>query len=200
MPRLTPAWMTCRSALRIVGRIRGTDLSGPGSELAERFRLESDLSVRSMSRGTRQKLGLVLALAHCPRLLILDEPTSGLDPIIQQELARCLRERAAKGHTVFFSSHTLSEGEQLCNRIAILRDGKVVSDDTINALGHRAAAGRYLHRCARFGKPVSPLLREIRIPVMFGLLAKTLREIWLQTVLFGIPVTSHRLLFQRVRF
>jgi ABC-2 type transport system ATP-binding protein len=94
--------------------------------------------VRKMSRGNRQKVALVLALAHSPRLVILDEPTSGLDPLMQDTLMLCLRELARAGHTVMFSSHTLSEVETLCDRIAIVRDGQIVEDSTLNALKAQA--------------------------------------------------------------
>lgn len=135
--RLYP-WFTCRKALRIAGAVRGMDLLGRGSELASRFELDVDLPVRRMSRGTRQKIGLVLALAHSPRLLILDEPTSGLDPLMQDELAAMLREHAAEGCTVFFSSHTLSEVESLCSRVAIVKQGRIVADETLEALRRQA--------------------------------------------------------------
>ena len=135
--RLHP-WMSGESALRVVGRIRGCDILTAGRRIAERFELEMDVKVRAMSRGMRQKLGIVLALAHKPRLLILDEPTSGLDPLMQDELARALVELASEGHTVFFSSHTLSEVEAVCNRVAIVRRGRIVADETIAALQRRA--------------------------------------------------------------
>ena len=130
--RLYP-WLTAHRALKIIGLVRGVDLYAAGADLAERFQLELDLPVRKMSRGTRQKLGLVMALAHKPRLLILDEPTSGLDPLMQVELAKCLRELAAVGHTVFFSSHTLSEVEALCDRVAIVRKGRIIADETLDS-------------------------------------------------------------------
>ena len=142
--RLYP-WLTGRTALGIVGRIRGMDLRRSGHELAARFSLEMNLPVHKMSRGMRQKLGLILALAHQPRLLILDEPTSGLDPIMQQRLAESLRESAAQGHTVFFSSHTLSEVEQLCDRVAIVRDGEIVADESLETL--RSQARRSVSLC-----------------------------------------------------
>jgi ABC-2 type transport system ATP-binding protein len=135
--RLYP-WLTGRTALKIVGRVRGVDLRASGEDLADRFQLEMDLCVRSMSRGMRQKLGLVMALVHKPRLLILDEPTSGLDPLMQGELANCLRELATAGHTVFFSSHTLSEVETLCDRVAIVRRGHIIADETLQSLRSRA--------------------------------------------------------------
>jgi ABC-2 type transport system ATP-binding protein len=86
----------------------------------------------------RQKLGLLLALAHEPQLLILDEPTASLDPLMQEHLLRHLRELAGKGHTVFFSSHTLSEVERLCDRVAIVREGRLVADETLDTLRGRA--------------------------------------------------------------
>ena len=107
--------------------------------MAERFQLELNLRVRKMSRGMRQKVGLLLAMSHRPRLLVLDEPTSGLDPLMQDELGRVLREFAKQGHTVFFSSHTLSEVEQLCDRVAIVREGRIVADETLSELRRRAA-------------------------------------------------------------
>lgn len=133
-----PSWFTGNSALSIFGQVRGKDLVRPGCELAEKFALDLTVRVRAMSRGMRQKLGLILALAHSPRLLILDEPTSSLDPLIQQVLLAHLRELSAAGHTVFFSSHSLSEVEQLCSRVAIVREGQLVADETLATLRARA--------------------------------------------------------------
>lgn len=132
------SWLTTRRGLRMISKIHGRDLTPNGLKLAERFRLEPDLVVRKMSRGNRQKVALVLALAHSPRLVILDEPTSGLDPLMQDTLMLCLRELANAGHTVMFSSHTLSEVETLCDRIAIVRDGRIVEDSMLSALKAQA--------------------------------------------------------------
>ncbi len=135
--RLYP-WLTTRRALAMLSRIHGRSLNQKGFELAERFRLEPDLPVRKMSRGNRQKVALVLALAHEPKLVILDEPTSGLDPLMQDTLMSCLREMAVSGRTVMFSSHTLSEVESLCDRIAIVRNGRIVEDSTVSRLKAQA--------------------------------------------------------------
>jgi ABC-2 type transport system ATP-binding protein len=135
--RLYP-WLTGDTAIRMAGQIRGQDLAAPGRTLVERFHLDPGVPVRRMSRGMRQKLGIVLALAHRPRLVVLDEPTSGLDPLIREELARYLRELAAEGHTVFFSSHTLSEVEQLCDRVAIVRAGRIVASEPMDSLRRQA--------------------------------------------------------------
>jgi ABC-2 type transport system ATP-binding protein len=135
--RLYP-WLTVNSALKLSGRVRKSNLRPFGEELSSRLQLEMTLRVRKMSRGMRQKLGLILALAHRPPLIVLDEPTSGLDPLIQEELATILREMAANGHTIFFSSHTLSEVELLCDQIAIVRAGRIVADESLASLRERA--------------------------------------------------------------
>ncbi len=135
-----PSWLTCREALRLFGRVRGRDMTRHGLDLAGQFGLELDLRVRAMSRGTRQKLGLVLALAHAPRLLILDEPTASLDPLTQETLYGLLRRAVSDGATVLFSSHTLAEVEDLCSHVAILREGRLVANASLDAL--RAQASR----------------------------------------------------------
>lgn len=132
------SWLTARKAFQIVSEIRHRDITPHGIQLAERFRLEVDLPVRKMSRGNRQKVALVTALAHSPRLVILDEPTSGLDPLMQDTLMQCLREMAEQGHTVFFSSHTLSEVDSLCDRVAIVRDGRIAACESLQQMKHRA--------------------------------------------------------------
>jgi len=135
--RLYP-WFTARSGLNLVSRIRGMRNGDAAAALLRRFDLDPAVTVRKMSRGTRQKLGLLLALAHEPHLIVLDEPTSALDPLVRDELSRILRERAATGATVFFSSHTLSDVESLCDRIAIVRNGRIVADETLASLRARA--------------------------------------------------------------
>ena len=103
-------------------------------ELAERFNLDMNTKFRKLSSGNKQKLGLVLALMHKPDLLILDEPTRGLDPLLQRELYAVLREVKARGGTVFMSSHNLSEVEQVCDEVGIIRQGKMVASDTLQSL------------------------------------------------------------------
>ena len=80
--------------------------------------------MRSLSKGNKQKVGLVQAFAHSPDLLVLDEPTSGLDPLVQQEFLSMVREARAAGQTVFLSSHVISEIEQVADEVAVLRDGR----------------------------------------------------------------------------
>lgn len=131
-------WMTLKSGLEIIGKIRKREISRKGLELAERFALSPTVPVRAMSRGMRQKVGLILALAHEPELLILDEPTTALDPPMKKDLFAYLRERAQIGDTVFFSSHTLSEVEDLCDSVAFIRKGKLIEHETLEVLSKRA--------------------------------------------------------------
>jgi ABC-2 type transport system ATP-binding protein len=102
--------------------------------LVERFDLDPTRRFREYSKGNKQKVGLVAALQHRPELLILDEPTSGLDPLVQQTFFEVLREAVAEERTVFLSSHVLSEAEKTCDRVAIIRDGRLVRVDRVDAL------------------------------------------------------------------
>jgi ABC-2 type transport system ATP-binding protein len=98
----------------------------------------ADRPVRELSKGNRQKIGLVLAFLHKPDLLVLDEPTSGLDPLMQHEFETLRRETTGEGRTVFLSSHELAEVQRIADRIAIIRDGRLVAEDTVEGL-RRAA-------------------------------------------------------------
>ncbi|MFP6584809.1 MAG: ABC transporter ATP-binding protein [Candidatus Hydrogenedentota bacterium] len=131
-------WMTLDSALNIVGKIRKRSIHQKGLELAEQFLLDPTVPVKAMSRGMRQKVGLILALAHEPAAMILDEPTTALDPPMKKMLFAYLRDRASQGNTVFFSSHSLSEVEYLCDSVAFLREGKLVEHEKLDVLRGRA--------------------------------------------------------------
>lgn len=106
------------------------------ADIATRFELDLGQRYREYSRGNKQKLGLVLAFAHRPRLLILDEPTGGLDPLNQQEFYRLVDEAKSGGATVFLSSHILSEVERTCDRVGIIRHGRLIEVDRLADLHH----------------------------------------------------------------
>jgi ABC-2 type transport system ATP-binding protein len=108
------------------------------SELIERLDLDPSRRYREYSRGNKQKVALVAALQHRPDLLILDEPTAGLDPLVQQAFFALLHEATAEGRTVFLSSHVISEVERTCDRVAIIRDGRIVETDSVAALRQMA--------------------------------------------------------------
>jgi len=105
--------------------------------LAARFGVSLDRRIASLSKGNRQKVGLILALAPTTSVLLLDEPTSGLDPLVQQTFAELIRERAAAGVSVVLSSHVLSELEHLADRVAVLRQGSCVAVESISSLRRR---------------------------------------------------------------
>ena len=107
-------------------------------ELAERFDLELDVGIASLSHGNKQKVGLIQAFVHRPDVLILDEPTQGLDPLMQQAFYRLLHEARERGGTVFLSSHVMPEVEHVCDRVGIIRDGRLAAVEDIDDLKGRA--------------------------------------------------------------
>jgi len=108
------------------------------AELRERLEFDDSRKIRELSKGNKQKLALIIALMHDPELLMLDEPTSGLDPLNQQVVFDILEERVRDGATVFLSSHILPEVERVCERVAIIRDGKVVAEESVGVLLSKA--------------------------------------------------------------
>jgi ABC-2 type transport system ATP-binding protein len=115
--------------LRYYNDLRGNKIEwGYVGELAQRLDLDLAMPIKNLSKGNKQKVGVVQALMHRPELLLLDEPTAGLDPLMQQEVYRLLREAQAAGSTVFFSSHIISEVEALADRVAIIREGVIVEE------------------------------------------------------------------------
>ena len=140
------------SEVRYYDRMRGRDLvayaasfyANPaacrtrGRELAERLDLDLDKRIDDMSLGNRKKVGIVQALLHSPRLIVLDEPTSGLDPLVQRTFFGLLREENERGATILFSSHVLSEVQRACDRVAIIREGRIVRTQDVAELAASA--------------------------------------------------------------
>jgi len=126
--------LTGAQTLEYFGNLRGGVDKAYQAELIERFDLDASRRFKEYSKGNKQKVGLVAALQHKPELLLLDEPTSGLDPLVQQTFFTVLREQVAAGSTVFLSSHVLSEVERSCDRVAIIREGRLVQVDRVDAL------------------------------------------------------------------
>ncbi len=129
---------TARELLTYLGHLRGGIPSTRIEGLAERLDLELDRRIRALSKGNRQKVGIVQAFMHEPELLILDEPTSGLDPYLQREFTAMAREVAAGGRTVFMSSHVMGEVQRTADRVGIVRDGRLVADEDVEELRRRA--------------------------------------------------------------
>jgi polyether ionophore transport system ATP-binding protein len=134
-PFLWPA-LTAAETLDFLARLHGgTDVSYR-DELVERFQLDMRKKIRALSKGNRQKVQLVAALATRSDLLLLDEPTSGLDPLMEATFRECIEEAKARGQTVFLSSHILSEVEALCDRVGILKAGTLVDQGSLQELRH----------------------------------------------------------------
>ena len=129
---------TSRQLLTYLGNLRGGVAAARITALAERLDLDLDRPVKSLSKGNRQKAGLVQAFMHEPELLILDEPTSGLDPFLQQEFVHLVREAKRRGATVFMSSHVMSEVQQTADRVGIIRDGRLVTVESVESLREHA--------------------------------------------------------------
>lgn len=130
--------MTGRQHLDRFASIRALIDLSYRDELVERFSVELDRPVRTLSKGNRQKIGLVAAFMHRPELLVLDEPTAGLDPLLQNEFVHLIRESAAAGQTVFLSSHDLDEVQRVVDRLAVIRDGRILVTDSIDGLRRNA--------------------------------------------------------------
>jgi ABC-2 type transport system ATP-binding protein len=143
---------TGEGLLRFFARLRGVRDLSYAWELAERLGADLRRPVRRLSRGNKQKVGLVQAMFHRPSLLILDEPTGGLDPLVQEEFLRIVGETRAEGRTVFFSSHVLSEVERACDRVGIVRGGELVDVESTAALVNKA----FRHVSLTFDEHVAP--------------------------------------------
>jgi ABC-2 type transport system ATP-binding protein len=134
-PYLWPA-LTGAETLEFLARVHGGTDTAYRDQLVRRFGLDTRKKVRALSKGNRQKVQLIAALATRADLLIMDEPTSGLDPLMEVAFRDCVTEARERGQTVFLSSHILSEVEALCDRVGILRAGKLVDQGTLAELRH----------------------------------------------------------------
>jgi ABC-2 type transport system ATP-binding protein len=144
--------LTGQELLSFLAEARGMRDLGRGPELAERFLADMDRPLGELSRGNRQKVGLVQAAFHDPELLMLDEPSSGLDPLMQEEFLRFVAEERDRGRTVFLSSHELDEVQRACDRIAIIRDGRLVAVDSVEDVTGRT----YRHVTLEFSETADP--------------------------------------------
>jgi len=128
--------LTAREIVNYLGNLRGGVDNAYVKQLAERLSFDMSKRMRTYSTGNKRKLGLILALMHKPDLLILDEPSSGLDPLMQQTFNQLMLEAKANGQTVFLSSHVLNEVQAICDRVGILRAGKLQAVETVERLTH----------------------------------------------------------------
>ncbi len=130
--------MTGWKYLRYIGSIRGQYDEASAKKYAERFEIKLDRKMREYSSGMRQKVIIIQALMNDPDLIIMDEPTKALDPLVQQVFMDVVREEAADGKTIFMSSHVLSDVEKVCNRVAIIKEGRIVAEEDMASLKRKA--------------------------------------------------------------
>jgi ABC-2 type transport system ATP-binding protein len=142
--------LTGRELVSFLAEIRGVRNLGRTMQLAERFHADLERPLGELSRGSRQKIGLIQAFFHSPELLILDEPTGGLDPLMQEEFLDLVREEREHGASVFLSSHELDEVQRVCDRVGIIRNGRLVAVEKVAELIGRA----YRHVSLEFDRPV----------------------------------------------
>lgn len=144
--------LTGQEFLDFTAKLRGSVDRKYVKELCERLKCDLSVRIRTLSHGNKQKIGLVQALMHRPRLIILDEPTIGLDPLMQQEFYHLIAEVKKEGRTAFISTHILPEAERICDRVGIIRNGKLATVEDVNQLKARALREIEIY----FDKPVSP--------------------------------------------
>jgi len=143
--------MTGADYLAYLAQLRGGVDEPYVAELAERFDLDLGMKIKSLSHGNRQKVALLQAFMHGPELLVLDEPTQGLDPLMQQEFYRLIAEARSDGRTVFLSSHVMPEIDRVCDRVAIIREGRLVAVEDIGDLKAKEIRTLEVH----FAEPVA---------------------------------------------
>jgi ABC-2 type transport system ATP-binding protein len=145
--------MKVKSTLKLFNSLRGGEANWDHvQELADRLNLDLELTIKDLSKGNKQKVGVILAFMHRPELLMLDEPTAGLDPLVQQEVLQMVHEAKSEGSTVFFSSHVLSEVEEIADRVGIIRKGELVEVAEPSSLIKRSMLRTHI----RFQRTVDP--------------------------------------------
>lgn len=137
--------MTGRSFLRFLANVRRKDCDESIEQLADRLKVDLDRRIQDLSKGNRQKIGVIQAFMHLPQVLLLDEPTSGLDPLVQHEFESLLDESKSRGAAIILSSHVLSEVEHLADRVAIINEGSLLVVASVNTLKEHALRSVDLH-------------------------------------------------------
>jgi ABC-2 type transport system ATP-binding protein len=143
---------TARELLTYLANLRRGAGADRIDELAQRLDLDLTRKMRTLSRGNRQKVGVIQAVMHEPELMVLDEPTSGLDPFLQHEFSAMIRAAASEGRTVFMSSHVMSEVQRSADRVGIIRGGRLSAVESVDDLRHRARR----HIEIVFDSPIEP--------------------------------------------
>jgi ABC-2 type transport system ATP-binding protein len=151
--------MTGRQFLQYMGELQPPASKSYQDELSKRFKADLNKRLGDLSRGNRQKIGIVQAFMHKPKVLILDEPTSGLDPLMQEEFYELLEETKQRGAAIFSSSHILGEVQKMCDRVGIIREGKLIVERDMAEMAKEAA---HTFNITFAGKPPVSQLRKIK--------------------------------------
>ncbi|MBC7959784.1 MAG: ABC transporter ATP-binding protein [Vallitaleaceae bacterium] len=131
--------MKVEEVIRLIAKLHKKDCKKMAAQLCERLQVDTNKRIDALSLGNRKKISIICAMQHEPELYILDEPTSGLDPLMQKEFFDILMERHQQGATLFLSSHILSEIQRYCQKVAVVREGKIIALDTVHQLSKKHA-------------------------------------------------------------
>lgn len=148
----TDPTLTGKQYLQYIAHLRGNVTKKRIQELTKRLRVDTTTKIKHLSRGNKQKIGLVAAFMHDPDILVLDEPTSGLDPLMQAEFNKMVREHRERGKTTFISSHVLSEVQTICDRVGFIRGGKLIQVSPLDSLMNRS-----VHKVTAYFKKHAPV-------------------------------------------
>ena len=132
-----PENMDGQEYINMIAEMRNLKDMTKANELIERFNLDTSTNIKRMSKGTKQKIGIITAFMHDPELLLLDEPSSGLDPLMQAEFIQLVKEEKEKGKTVLLSSHMFDEVEKTCDRVSIIKQGRIITTINVKDIEHR---------------------------------------------------------------
>lgn len=132
-----PDNMNGQEFINMIAQMRNMKDMSKAKELISRFNLDTSANIKRMSKGTKQKIGIITAFMHDPEILLLDEPSSGLDPLMQAEFINLVKEEKEKGKTILLSSHMFDEVEKTCDRVSIIKQGKIITTINIKEIEHR---------------------------------------------------------------
>jgi len=125
--------------INMIAEMRNLKDMSKAKELIKRFNLDTRTNIKRMSKGTKQKIGIITAFMHDPEILLLDEPSSGLDPLMQEEFIQLIKEEKEKGKTILLSSHIFDEVEKTCDRVSIIKHGRIITTINIKDIKHRTS-------------------------------------------------------------
>lgn len=155
--------MTGREFLKFMADMRGLKTDTKTKELIEFFELDPSGRIKKMSKGMKQKIGIVCAFMHDPSILILDEPTSGLDPLMQNKFISLVLAQKREGKTILMSSHSFEEVERTCDRVGIIKNGRLVADETVTAL---KAAQRKIYSISFENQQIADLFAQEKLDIV----------------------------------